>query len=163
MSLFIPKNTDLIEFQIEKLSDFIKLIAVQGSLRTNKGIRNQIHKIIKSLRSLQNLFLFEFFTERWIINQTNVIIHQMIINRVAFSSVNITEEVKTLNFLTNHIAIIHSPKLVNDENHSHTSNSPNNTKSTNAVIFANAANPKNNQAIMIYFNISFLSLEPFLF
>ena len=85
------------------------------------------------------------------------------INRVAFSSVNITEEVKTLNFLTNHIAIIHSPKLVNDENHSHTSSNPNNTKSTKAVIFANAANPKNSQAIKTYFNTSFLSLESFLF
>lgn len=90
-------------------------------------------------------------------------ISQTIINHVAFSSVSITEEVRILNFLTNHITIIHSPKLVNDQNRRHTSNSPKSTKSTNAVIFANAANPKNNQAIKTYFNNSFLSSELFLF
>ena len=89
--------------------------------------------------------------------------HQIITNQVAFASVNITEEVKTLNFLTNHIAIIHNHRLVIGENRNHTSNKPNNTKSTNAVIFAKAAKLKNNQAIMIYFMISFLSLVLFIF
>ena len=84
-------------------------------------------------------------------------------NQVAFESVNITEDVRMLNFLTNHITIIHNHRLVNDENHNHTSNNPKSTKSTNAVIFANAANPKNNHAIIIYLRISFLSLEAFLF
>ena len=84
-------------------------------------------------------------------------------NHVAFESVRITEEVKTLNFLTSHITIIHSPRPVNEENRKHTSNKPNNTKSTNAVIFANAANQKNNHAIKTYLNKSFLSLEVFLF
>jgi hypothetical protein len=92
-----------------------------------------------------------------------VITHPIIINHVAFSSVIITDEVKILNFLTNHIAIIHSHRLVSEENRTHTSNNQNNTKSTKAVIFARAANPKNSQAIMIYFNISFLSFESLLF
>jgi hypothetical protein len=83
-------------------------------------------------------------------------------NHVAFPVVNITEDVKTLNFLTNPITITHSPKLVKGENRSHTSNNQNNTKSTKAVIFARAANPKNSHAINTYFNISFLSLD-FLF
>ena len=83
----------------------------------------------------------------------------MIMNQVAFESVNITEDVKMLNFLTNHIASIHSHRLVNDENRKHTSNNPNNTRSTNAVIFARAANQKNNPAITIYLRISFLSLD----
>ena len=83
-------------------------------------------------------------------------------NHVAFSSVNITEEVNTLNFLTNHITIIHNHKLVIEENRKPTNNNPNNTKSTNAVIFASAANQKNNHAIITYFNTSFLLLD-FLF
>lgn len=85
------------------------------------------------------------------------------INHVAFSSVIITEEVKILNFLANHITIIQSHKPDNDENRNHTNNNPNKTRSMNAVIFANAANQKNNQAIITYFSISFLSLELFLF
>ena len=91
-----------------------------------------------------------------------VITHQTIINHIAFSSLNMDEEVKILNFLTNHITITHIPRLVNDENRSHTSNNQNNTKSTKAVIFARAANPKKSHAINTYFNISFLSLD-FLF
>jgi hypothetical protein len=83
-------------------------------------------------------------------------------NQVAFLSVSITEEVNILNFLANHITIIHSHKLVKHENRNHTSSSPKSTKSTNAVILANAANPKNNHAINTYLNISFLSLD-FLF
>ena len=79
-------------------------------------------------------------------------------NRVAFASVSITEEVKMLNFLTSHITITHRPRLVKGENRNHTSNNPNSTKSTKAVIFANAANPKKSHAIRTYFNISFLSL-----
>ena len=67
-----------------------------------------------------------------------------------------------LNFLTNPITIIHNQRPVSEENRNHTSNNQNSTKSTNAVIFANAANPKNKPAIKIYFNISFLSLD-FLF
>ena len=78
-------------------------------------------------------------------------------------SVNITEDVKTLNFLTNHITVIHSHRLIIGENHNPINNNPNNTKSTNAVIFANAAKPKNNPAIIIYFKSSFLSDENFLF
>ena len=92
-----------------------------------------------------------------------MITHQIIKSHVAFSSVNITFAVSILNFLANHITIIHNPRLVNDENRNHTSNNPKSIKSTNAVIFANAANPKNNQAIKTYFNISFLSFELFLF
>ena len=84
-------------------------------------------------------------------------------NQVAFESVKITDDVKTLNFLTNHIVITHNPRLVNGENRNHISNNQNNTKSTNAVILANAANPKNNHVIIIYFRSSFLSLEKFLF
>ena len=83
----------------------------------------------------------------------------MTMNRVAVSSVNITEDVRILNFLTNHITITHNPRLVNEENRNHTSNSPNNTKSTNAVIFANVANPKKSPAIITYFSTSFLSLD----
>ena len=90
-------------------------------------------------------------------------IHQMIISHVAVVSVNMTEEVKTLNFLTSHIIAIHSHRLVNGENRNHTSNNPNSVKSTNDVIFANAANPKNSQAIKRYLNNSFLSFESFLF
>ena len=89
-------------------------------------------------------------------------INHITINHVAFSLVIITSDVNTLTFLTNHITIIHSHRLVKDENRNQTSNNPNKTKSTNAVIFANAANPKNNHAIITYFNISFLSLD-FLF
>ena len=80
-------------------------------------------------------------------------------NQVALESVNITEEVNTLSFLTNHITIIHNHRLVSDENRNHTNNSPKSTKSTNAVIFANVANQKNNPAIIIYLRISFLSLD----
>jgi ABC-type methionine transport system ATPase subunit len=97
------------------------------------------------------------------INHTNVTIHQIVINHIAFSSVIITEEVNTLNFLANHITIIHNPRLVNHQNRNHTSNNPKSAKSTNAVIFANAANQKNNHAIITYFSNSFLSLESFLF
>ena len=86
----------------------------------------------------------------------------MIINHVAFSSVSITEDVNTLNFLANHITIIQRPKLVSHQNRNQTSSSPKSTKSTNAVIFANAANPKNIQAISTYLSISFLSFD-FLF
>ena len=96
------------------------------------------------------------------INPIKVITHQIIINHVAFSSLSMDEEVRILNFLTNHITIIHIPTLVNDENRNQISNNPKSTKSTNAVIFANAANPKNNPAIKTYFNISFLLLD-FLF
>jgi len=92
-----------------------------------------------------------------------VIIHQIIINHEASESISITEEVKTLNFLTSHITIIHSPRPVNEENRKHTSNNQNKTKSTNAVIFANAANPKNSHAIKTYLNKSFLFLEFCLF
>jgi len=53
--------------------------------------------------------------------------------------------------------MIQSHKLVNHQNRNHTSNNPKSTKSTNAVIFASAANPKNSHAINTYFNISFLS------
>ena len=74
-------------------------------------------------------------------------------NHVAFPEVNITEEVRMLNFLTNHITITHKPRLVRGENRSHISNNQNNTKSTNAVLFAKEANPKNNHAIITYFNI----------
>jgi ABC-type dipeptide/oligopeptide/nickel transport system ATPase component len=81
------------------------------------------------------------------------------ISHVAVSLVNITEDVRTLNFLTNHIAITHKPRLVKEENRSHISSNPNNTKSTNAVIFANAANQKKSHAIKTYFNTSFLSLD----
>ena len=77
--------------------------------------------------------------------------------------VKITDEVRTLNFLTSHITIIHSQRLVIEENRNHTSNNQKSTKSTNAVIFANAANPKNKPAIKTYINKSFLSLEFFLF
>ncbi|MBO7505352.1 hypothetical protein J6T66_04390, partial [bacterium] len=63
-----------------------------------------------------------------------------------------------MNFLTSHIIITHRPRLVKGENRNHTSNNPNNAKSTNAVIFANAANPKNSHAITTYFSIPFLSL-----
>ena len=84
-------------------------------------------------------------------------------NQVALESVNMTEDVKILNFLTNHIVTIHSHRLVNDENRNHTSNNQNSTRSTNAVIFANAANQKNNQAIIIYLRISFLSVKNLLF
>jgi hypothetical protein len=83
-------------------------------------------------------------------------------NHVAFSSVSITEDVNILNFLANHITITQSPRLVNHQNRNHTSNNPKSTKSTNAVIFANAANPKNNHAISTYFNISLLLFD-FLF
>ena len=96
------------------------------------------------------------------ISDKTVIIHQIIINQLAFSSVSITEEVNTLNFLVNHITIIHNHRLVKQENRNHISNNPKSSKSTKAVIFANAANPKNNHAINIYLNISFLSLD-FLF
>ena len=89
-------------------------------------------------------------------------IHQISINHVAFVFVSMTEDVSILNFLTSHITITHNPRLVNGENRNHTSNSQNNTKSTNAVIFAKVANPKNNHAIRTYFTTSFLSLD-FLF
>jgi hypothetical protein len=88
---------------------------------------------------------------------------QIIINQVAFVSVNITEEVRTLNFLTNHITVIHNHRLVIGENRNPTNNRPNNTKSTKAVIFASAANQKNNPAIIMYLSISFLSEDVFLF
>ena len=83
-------------------------------------------------------------------------------NHVAFSSVNITDDVKILNFLANHIVITHNQRLVIGENRNQTNNNQNKAKSINAVIFANAANPKNNHAIITYFNISFLSFD-FLF
>ena len=91
------------------------------------------------------------------------IIHQIIMNHVAFESVRITEDVSMLNFLTSHIAIIHNQRLVIEENRNQTSNNPNSTKSTNAVILANAANQKNSHAIKIYLNKSFLSFNSFLF
>jgi hypothetical protein len=125
------------------------------------GSKNQIPKIIKSLIFFHKSFLFELFNILRM-NHITVIIHQIIISHVAFSSVNITEEVKTLNFLTNHITITQSHKLVKDQNRNHTSNSQKSTKSTNAVIFAKAAKPKNSHAINTYLNISFLSFD-FLF
>ena len=90
-------------------------------------------------------------------------INQIIINQVALESVNITEDVKMLNFLTSHITIIHKPRDVIGENHNQTNNNPNNAKSTNAVIFAKAENPNNNQAMITYFNNSFLSFVVSLF
>jgi len=80
-------------------------------------------------------------------------------NRVAYESPNMNEEVRILNFLTSHMAVIHTPKLVNGENHSHISNNPNSMKSIKAVILANVANQKNNHAMMIYLKVSFLSFE----
>ena len=127
-----------------------------------KGIKKQTHKITKSLKSFKNFSLFEFFTKRCVTNHINVITHQIIINHRAFSSVNITEDVNILNFLTSHITIIHNQRPVNEENRNHISNSPNKTKSTNAVILAKAANQKNNHAIITYLRISFLSHD-FLF
>jgi ABC-type microcin C transport system duplicated ATPase subunit YejF len=103
------------------------------------------------------------FFNKWRTNHTIATIHQIIINHIAVSSVIITEDVKILNFLASHITIIHTHRLVKDENRNHISNNPNNAKSTNAVIFAKAAKPKNNQAIITYFNISFLLSESFLF
>lgn len=126
------------------------------------GSKNEIHRIIKSLTYFQKSFLFDFFN-KWRMSHIEVIINQTIINHIATLSVNITEEVKTPNFLTSHITSIPNHKLVNDENRNHTSNKPKSTKSTNAVIFANAAKPKNNHAIITYFSISFLSFELFLF
>ena len=87
----------------------------------------------------------------------------MTINRVAISLVSMTEEVRILNFLANHIIIIHNHRLIIGENRNHINSKPNKAKSINAVTFASAANPKNNQAIITYFSISFLSLELFLF
>jgi hypothetical protein len=84
------------------------------------------------------------------------------ISHVAILPVNITEDVSILNFLTNHIAIIHKPRPVKGENRNDTSNNPNNTKSTNAVIFAKAANQKKSHAIKTYFSTSLFSLD-FLF
>ena len=115
----------------------------------------------KSLRFLQKAFLFDAFN-KWRINHKTVIIHQIMMNHVAFSSVNITDDVKILNFLANHIVITHNQRLVIGENRNQTNNNQNKAKSINAVIFANAANPKNNHAIITYFNISFLSFD-FLF
>ena len=123
-------------------------------MRTINGIKNQIHKIIKSLRFFKKSFLPERF-RKLIISHKTATTHHIIINQVALESVRITEEVSTLNFLTSHIAIIHSHRLVIEENHNQTSSNPNRTKSTNAVILASAANQKNNHAIKIYLNKSF--------
>ena len=84
-------------------------------------------------------------------------------NHIDSAEVNITEDVSILSFLASHMTIIHKPRLVIGENRNHTNNNPNNAKSTNAVIFANAANPNIIPAMIMYFNSSFLSSVASLF
>jgi hypothetical protein len=118
---------------------------------------NQSHNKSKHLKIFPTSFLFECFNKQ-IMNHIIVITHHTIISRLAFVSVTIQLEANTLNFLTSHIMTNHNHKLLIEENRNQTSNSPNNTKSTKAVILASAANQKNNPVISIYLNNSFFSL-----
>ena len=97
------------------------------------------------------------------ISHTKVIIDPIMISQVAFESLIITADVKTFSFLTSHITTIHAHRHTIGENHSHINNNPNKAKSTNAVIFAKAANQNIIHAMMTYFSKSFLSSEFSLF
>ena len=97
------------------------------------------------------------------ISHTKVITAPIIISQVAFESLIITADVKTFSFLTSHITTIHAHRHTIGENHSHINNNPNKAKSTNAVIFAKAANQNITHAMTIYFRNSFLSSEFSLF
>ena len=105
------------------------------------GNKKLIHNSTRFTKLFQTNFLFHDFN-KVIISHNTVIIIQISINRVAFASVIITEDVKMLNFLDNHITVTPSHNVHIGENRSHTNNNQNSTRSTNAVIFAKAAKPK---------------------
>ena len=120
------------------------------------GIRKHAHSISKCKKDFQR-FSLHFLFDRWIVNHIIVIASHVINNRTALVFVNIAADVNILNFLSSHIIITHIHRVVIGENHNHINSNQNSVRSTNAVIFAIAANQNNSHAIIMYFSNSFFS------